>query len=497
MKRFYLLLAAATLLAAIAGCQKEPAGNENAESAKAYAQLNISFADPSGTKADPTADDGTGFDAGTEDEYAIKTATLYFVKNVSGTMTVVKKHTVTGDFTKKVLANKDVVYTSEINGLTVGDYNVYVTVNCVLGVTENVTTEAQLQALQQGTSGTIPGTDLTNGIPMTSRDVNANQGANAANAGLYDVISVTSNNTKDNPCIIELSMERVWAKIAYTPNSTTSPATPNNFKINADRGTGAEIATVELTHYKVNNQTSLWNAFRQSCTLTDGLAATATGFGKFSTTDYVYEPTTTAKTVAAVDSYTGLTDPATFSSLPSIAGALAYTYENGLHKNSQLVGYVTTVQFKGLLKPTTVYEKTGDETVAAFSYTPGTTVYFYEDTFYKDLDAVNAGAKLGLADDSQAKKFNVKIYENGVCYYNYYIRHWNNGNDQETGIMEYAIVRNNSYDIKVTNILTPGDDDQVEGIPTANTPVEQIDSYFQVQLTIRPWVVRAQEAVLG
>ena len=65
MKRLSILLAATSLLVAIAGCQKEPAGNENAESAKAYAQFTISFANPTGTKA-ADADAGTGYDAGEE-----------------------------------------------------------------------------------------------------------------------------------------------------------------------------------------------------------------------------------------------------------------------------------------------------------------------------------------------------------------------------------------------------------------------------------------------
>ena len=165
-----------------------------------------------------------------------------------------------------------------------------------------------------------------------------------------------------------------------------------------------------------------------------------------------------------------------FAATAASATTLAYVYENGLHKNSQLVGYVTAVQFKGKITPKAVWEKDGEHTVKSYVYSSGD-LYFYDNKFYKDLAAVNADANLGLANDAQAKDFNVKKYTGGVCYYVYYIRHWNNGilppSTGALGIMEYSIVRNNSYQITVTEINSTGDDEMTESTPTAETPATE------------------------
>lgn len=507
MKRFSSLLAAAALFAAIAGCQKEPAGNVNEESAKAFAQFTISFANPSGTKADPTADDGTGFDAGTEDEYLVKNATLYFV--TGGKVKYVKTVSDPAAFTQHNYGG-EITYTSTIQNLATGEYHVYAVVNCSLSdVTENTTTEDELQKLVQ-TATSVPGLTLTNGIPMTSRNVSATNRASAADAKLYDVVSITTSNTKDNPCIISLDMERAWAKIAYIAKNAT-----NTYEVNATiEGVNTKIADVVLKDYRVLNQTKSWNTFRQSCSFTtetpSSLVAGNVGYGVFngvSINDYLYDPQTTKKTKDNVTSMTDVTlydadyAAGVFPTSTAKATTLAYVYENGLHKDSQLVGYVTAVQFKGQITPVKVWEKDGEFTVKEYTaYTAGDDLYFYDNKFYKDLDAVNADTKMGL-NSTNFKDFNVKLYENGICYYVYYIRHWNNGilppNVGALGIMEYSIVRNNSYVITVTGINSTGDDDKEEASPTVDTPVEQTETYFQVKLTIKPWVVRTQNAVLG
>ena len=103
----------------------------------------------------------------------------------------------------------------------------------------------------------------------------------------------------------------------------------------------------------------------------------------------------------------------------------------------------------------------------------------------------------------------MKYYYDGTCFYRYYIEHWDNGIDPtsgkaDMGVMEYAIVRNNSYDITVSSILAPGISNTKNtdtGYPVGDAEllknIEIDEVYFQVQLTIRPWVVRTQSAVLG
>lgn len=53
-------------------------------------------------------------------------------------------------------------------------------------------------------------------------------------------------------------------------------------------------------------------------------------------------------------------------------------------------------------------------------------------------------------------EYGARTYENATCYYTWWIRHANDGKDEENGTMEYAIVRNNIYELNVTKISSLG-----------------------------------------
>lgn len=96
----------------------------------------------------------------------------------------------------------------------------------------------------------------------------------------------------------------------------------------------------------------------------------------------------------------------------------------------------------------------------------------------------------------------ITIYQSSVditegwgyyCYYYYWNRHNDNGNNALRGPMEQAVVRNNVYKLSVTNISKLGhpriflnDPDS----PTPDTPDEKEDVYFTVDTEVLPWVVR-------
>lgn len=52
----------------------------------------------------------------------------------------------------------------------------------------------------------------------------------------------------------------------------------------------------------------------------------------------------------------------------------------------------------------------------------------------------------------------VRTYEDATCYYTWWVRHSNDGQDDTNGIMEYAIVRNNIYKLTVNSIYSLGSD---------------------------------------
>lgn len=55
-------------------------------------------------------------------------------------------------------------------------------------------------------------------------------------------------------------------------------------------------------------------------------------------------------------------------------------------------------------------------------------------------------------------KERLRTYYNGQCYYIWWLRHSNNGDDTTNGIMEYAVVRNNIYKVSVSSVSSIGGD---------------------------------------
>lgn len=53
-------------------------------------------------------------------------------------------------------------------------------------------------------------------------------------------------------------------------------------------------------------------------------------------------------------------------------------------------------------------------------------------------------------------EYGARTYEDATCYYTWWIRHANDGDDKTNDVMEYAIVRNNIYELNVTKISSLG-----------------------------------------
>ena len=104
-----------------------------------------------------------------------------------------------------------------------------------------------------------------------------------------------------------------------------------------------------------------------------------------------------------------------------------------------------------------------------------------------------AGAKglEGLTEESDAdalKAAGVVKYAGNTCYYySTEIKHWDNGDPEVLGNMEFAIMRNNIYSLAVTGINIIGDP-YVD--PTPSTPNEVLDTYLNIEAKIEPWIVR-------
>ena len=83
-------------------------------------------------------------------------------------------------------------------------------------------------------------------------------------------------------------------------------------------------------------------------------------------------------------------------------------------------------------------------------------------------------------------------YVGGKCYYPYWIRHANNGQDDVMGIMEFGIVRNNIYDLKVTQVKGYGD----VVLPNPDTPDEKKDLKLDVVIYVKDWTLRKNDDII-
>lgn len=81
-------------------------------------------------------------------------------------------------------------------------------------------------------------------------------------------------------------------------------------------------------------------------------------------------------------------------------------------------------------------------------------------------------------------KYGARTYEEATCYYTWWIRHANDGKDEENGTMEYAIVRNNIYELNVTKISSLG----------GYIPNEE-EKGFVVNVYVKDWTLLGRETI--
>lgn len=478
MKRlFNLFLAAAVVAAGLSGCAKEPQAG-TPEKTNAYVSFTIKF-NNDGTKAD-YGDDGKVTDVGTDAEHAVKYAYIYFFQNGNYVKTI---EIPSADITSATSADNVIKKTTVPTKLDAGTYTVYATLNYkVEGLTETDTEDA----FAQKTYAFNPLTYNVEaaGVPMSSR---ASDGTLKA----QDVV-VSSLNTAENPVQISLEMERVLAKVGVKKAA--------DYTVYEGRQTsGTEVATVRLTAYKPVNLTENAYLYRHT-----GASADALSFGALLVNEYVWDPETSVK-VKYTDAF-----PANVNLANWVNDADAYTdwtttdythvtycTENTMLKENQLLTYATGIAFKAQITPAaSKYYATADDNGLG-QYSAGGDLWFYHDCFYSSLDVLNAVNEVSFSanvdDANYYGKYAVKCFKEGVCYYTYFIKHNDNANPDELGVMEYGIVRNNDYQVTVTAIIALGDD-----APEVDPePIETVETFFQATLSVRPWIVRAQNAVLG
>lgn len=81
-------------------------------------------------------------------------------------------------------------------------------------------------------------------------------------------------------------------------------------------------------------------------------------------------------------------------------------------------------------------------------------------------------------------EYGARTYEDATCYYTWWIRHANDGDEDTNGVMEYAIVRNNIYELNVESIYSLG----------GYIPNEE-EHGFIVTVYVKDWTLLGEETI--
>ncbi len=549
LKYMSMMGLAALLLTTWAACSDDTdaSGGENPEEARAYTTVTIAV--PNGvaeTRAsDPTADtDGTSTDIGLTDEYKVTKANLYLFPGGAssnfGTATLTEIISIS-QFTQTTTTTTDqktIVWTSKKTALTPGDYRIYIVVNgTVSGVTDGskgTLTEADFLAKTTAAATSVIAAVPSDGLVMASRSPNSNN----SNTLPY----IAQEITKDPEQTIAATVERVMGKITVTAGGTNASSAATANKYTSFSTTVAQIDNIKditLKNYYVVNARKEGYYFRhvdKESSATNPL--TEANYGNSSATlPYVTDPKTYNKTYtstpALANSYGdwylqgssafGLSSFGTFSGtymdMPGYSsGAVetkvaAYCYENTMLKDKQKNGYTTGIVFKAEIAPSKMMQKKSSGDGVEETTTIGSIgeIFYHSGIFYKDIEALKEAGVL-LADGTTSssangapadlKKNDVQCFKKGsadgkfICYYPYWIKHLPS-EDTAEDVMEFGIVRNNVYQVTVTGIQGVGKDGVTENIITDTETDDPTTVLLNVKLSIKPWVVRANSAVLG
>ncbi|MCR4603325.1 MAG: Mfa1 family fimbria major subunit [Prevotella sp.] len=525
MKKYYYLsmLAAALLATGLTSCSSDDENMPNeVKTSRTWTQVTISVPNDVSTTRAADAETSEVYDTGTEAEYTVKTAHLYFFMTNDGTSDITSPTLTkvidlstfskiqdyqTGYETSTVANMAQYRSPSTETELADGTYSVYAIVNNTLAtaLTEGTSTEADLKAslltAPTLTNGVIGATVPNGGIPMTSRTDNGV----LCQTG---VVVARANSVESNPVDINLTIERAWAKVALEAAKTATNTNEYNVYYNNDASAyPTPIGTVKLTSYRLYNLTPTYNAFRQVGTLTassGSITAGTAAYGKIATAaPYLLTPYTASMTYVSNAVNTAVTGAlgkqTSAAAMPTDESAyttLSYLLENSMYADYQKQGYVTGIVFTAQITPATVIVATSSTTND--TYTQGTSDLYYLDyKYYSSLEAIKyANPSLAAVTATDYGTYGIKKYEKGISYYKYWIKHFDNNVQGTMGAMEYAIVRNNVYNLKVTDVMLPGDETELPTTDELTEDVEKNTVYLRVALNIKPWIVRDQSSIV-
>ncbi len=426
-----------------------------------YVSIVVNTEDsPNSRVSTPTpGENGDGLQEGVNEENSVYDLNVFFFHTTDGeglNTTDPSVNVVSIYFNQ--LTGSSTTYTTEtkeIEGLEIGSsYNVLVIAN--LGTPLNITTLNQLREYTVPT----PIIEQTNHFVMASSET-----------GGAVTIKATSKN---NPTVVSANVERLAARVDCHWDTEYSVRNDKVF-----------ITQAML----VNKYTGGTYAFKRVTKSTTDFTIDYLGAEKVEenrAANYVIDPKTlkvpqtdiaadyqpyfpTYNNWSATDSWKSLSTAVTSTHNDVTYSLLDYTTENVVKaedSENTCATYCTGIVFKAKYKP------------AGISTTDGT-FYRYNGTCYASLTDIKNVIGDQSISDNNLSQFGITKYQGGNCYYTYWIKHAEDGNDTTVSPMEYAIVRNNIYQINVTGINDIG-------------TVTPTDYGLYLECTVADWISEAE-----
>lgn len=453
----------AVLLLSLGACSlihddMEELGYREDGSAYAYVSLTIHTGTAGNvTRANPTGgEDGNGNEKGQDYENAVSDLTLFFYPATLGDGGVNRTGNV--DFTAKAyITNRDPNW-DMTDGTQPIDRTYEVGPVKVNGLKMN----QQYHVLAVANAGDLTGQEKEivslddlrkaeiNQVYAFSEQEGYSNFVMASEGDENPVLEISYENSETNPAETTINLERLVARVDYQAEGEYKTTTND---ANDIEGT----VTIESA-VLVNDFIGGTYFLKRTGSTVDASDVTYLGDETLNPANWVVDayPTTSKNSGLYRNYFTSFTSQSGWESslkkgdlIEDSDGQtwyrIGYTMENTnqVQSESDLENYCTGMVFKAKFVPTNL-----DGYAGGTFYRHNNKLY----TSIKDLQSL-----IPNLTEGNCHEYGVDVYKDGYCYYTWWIKHNNDDNEAAFGPMEYAIVRNNIYQLKVTSIAGLGE----------------------------------------
>ena len=438
---------------------EESLANEDMDSQKkGYLILNL--VNPATTR---TSVGDSETDLGSDDENRINSLTVVFA-NKSGLIT-------------------SVMTPEEMEGLTakfqvaLGGHYVYALVNSPIVVEEgqNINRVIEVASEEDATKG------YKNGSFMM---INKSNGG-SEDVGVHTFIS--EKHSVNNPAIVYIQVDRIACKIYDATEAPVNVAFSESTKTVVDN-----VDVIGFALLNVNKKFNLIQTWSKDNDLLEEILLTPLYSGTGLIADQYFHNisnyTTLGKTNGDITSITDIT-----RGVSNIYGRVpVYATEN----RPTIIDMGDDGITSGRAETTGVIYKVQ----AKKGTVNAETFYKYNNIVYKNLADIQVfpefnDKELGEIGIPELRGLGIKVYEDGVMYYTYYIRDKNTAH-QYGGENYYGVFRNSSYVLSISKISSIGDDVPGGGVVDpekedgpGNPPIDRQEAYISITLMVNPWIL--------